>query len=75
MLESGTLGAKGHTQVVVPFKTENYGATRDPPVRFFVIVIIIIVIFIYFLNDDEYNYYCGILICFYYDCFCCVFYQ
>ncbi len=31
MLESGTLGAKGHTQVVVPFKTENYGATRDPP--------------------------------------------
>jgi len=31
MLESGTLGAKGHTQVVVPFKTENYGASRDPP--------------------------------------------
>ena len=31
MLESGTLGAKGHTQVVAPFKTENYGATRDPP--------------------------------------------
>jgi ubiquitin-activating enzyme E1 len=31
MLESGTLGAKGHTQVVVPGKTENYGATRDPP--------------------------------------------
>jgi ubiquitin-activating enzyme E1 len=31
MLESGTLGAKGHTQIVVPFKTENYGATRDPP--------------------------------------------
>jgi ubiquitin-activating enzyme E1 len=24
-------GAKGNTQVVVPFKTENYGATRDPP--------------------------------------------
>jgi len=31
MLESGTLGAKGHTQVVAPFLTENYGATRDPP--------------------------------------------
>jgi len=31
MLESGTLGAKGHTQIVVPFTTENYGATRDPP--------------------------------------------
>ena len=31
MLESGTLGTKGNTQVVVPHKTENYGATRDPP--------------------------------------------
>jgi ubiquitin-activating enzyme E1 len=31
MLESGTLGAKGHTQIVAPYKTENYGATRDPP--------------------------------------------
>jgi ubiquitin-activating enzyme E1 len=31
MLESGTLGTKGNTQVVVPFLTENYGATRDPP--------------------------------------------
>jgi len=31
MLESGTLGTKGHTQIVVPGKTENYGATRDPP--------------------------------------------
>lgn len=31
MLESGTLGTKGHTQVVAPRKTENYGATRDPP--------------------------------------------
>ncbi len=25
------VGPKGHTQVVVPFKTENYGASRDPP--------------------------------------------
>eukprot|EP01031_Cornospumella_fuschlensis_P030743 gene30743-37145_t len=31
LLESGTLGTKGHTQVVVPHLTENYGATRDPP--------------------------------------------
>lgn len=31
MLESGTLGTKGNTQVVVPFVTEHYGATRDPP--------------------------------------------
>jgi len=31
MLESGTLGTKGNTQVVVPNLTENYGATRDPP--------------------------------------------
>mmetsp|Transcript_15256 Transcript_15256/g.42239 ORF Transcript_15256/g.42239 Transcript_15256/m.42239 type:complete len:1050 (+) Transcript_15256:121-3270(+) len=31
MLESGTLGTKGNTQVVVPHLTENYGATRDPP--------------------------------------------
>mmetsp|Transcript_10674 Transcript_10674/g.24911 ORF Transcript_10674/g.24911 Transcript_10674/m.24911 type:complete len:747 (+) Transcript_10674:167-2407(+) len=31
LLESGTLGTKGNTQVVAPFLTENYGATRDPP--------------------------------------------
>lgn len=31
MLESGTLGTKGNTQIVVPNLTENYGATRDPP--------------------------------------------
>jgi len=31
MLESGTLGTKGNTQIVVPHLTENYGATRDPP--------------------------------------------
>lgn len=33
LLESGTLGTKGNTQVVVPHLTENYGATRDPPER------------------------------------------
>ena len=32
MLESGTQGTKGNTQIVVPKITENYGATRDPPV-------------------------------------------
>jgi ubiquitin-activating enzyme E1 len=31
LLESGTLGTKGNTQVVVPRVTENYGASRDPP--------------------------------------------
>lgn len=31
LLESGTLGTKGNTQVVVPKITENYGASRDPP--------------------------------------------
>ncbi len=31
LMESGTLGTKGHTQIVIPKLTENYGATRDPP--------------------------------------------
>jgi len=31
LLESGTLGTKCNTQVVVPHMTENYGASRDPP--------------------------------------------
>uniref|UniRef100_A0A7S1BIN6 Ubiquitin-activating enzyme E1 C-terminal domain-containing protein n=1 Tax=Corethron hystrix TaxID=216773 RepID=A0A7S1BIN6_9STRA len=35
MLESGTLGTKGNTQIVVPGVTENYGATRDPPEKGF----------------------------------------
>jgi ubiquitin-activating enzyme E1 len=30
LLESGTLGTKCNTQVVIPFLTENYGASRDP---------------------------------------------
>ena len=30
LLESGTLGPKGHVQVVVPFKTESYGSQQDP---------------------------------------------
>lgn len=31
LLESGTLGTKGNTQVVVPRLTESYGSSRDPP--------------------------------------------
>mgnify|MGYP001224815543 CR=1 FL=1 len=31
LLESGTLGAKGNVQVVVPRITESYGSSRDPP--------------------------------------------
>jgi hypothetical protein len=31
LLESGTLGAKCNTQMVIPRTTENYGASRDPP--------------------------------------------
>jgi ubiquitin-activating enzyme E1 len=30
LLESGTLGTKCNTQVVIPNLTENYGASRDP---------------------------------------------
>merc|ERR1719421_1181163 len=31
LLESGTLGAKGNVQVVVPRLTESYGSSRGPP--------------------------------------------
>eukprot|EP01114_Cavostelium_apophysatum_P002407 TRINITY_DN1214_c0_g1_i1.p1 TRINITY_DN1214_c0_g1~~TRINITY_DN1214_c0_g1_i1.p1 ORF type:complete len:1031 (-),score=362.58 TRINITY_DN1214_c0_g1_i1:41-3133(-) len=31
LLESGTLGTKGNTQVIVPGMTESYGSSRDPP--------------------------------------------
>eukprot|EP00959_Pyramimonas_sp_CCMP1952_P029863 626688-Pyramimonas_sp.AAC.1 len=31
LLESGTLGTKCNTQMVIPGLTENYGASRDPP--------------------------------------------
>lgn len=31
MFDAGTLGTKGHTQVVIPHFTENYGNTQDPP--------------------------------------------
>lgn len=31
LLESGTLGTKGNTQVVIPNVTESYGSSQDPP--------------------------------------------
>lgn len=31
LFESGTQGTKGNTQVIIPYLTENYGATSDPP--------------------------------------------
>lgn len=31
LLESGTLGAKGHVQVIVPHLTESYSSQQDPP--------------------------------------------
>lgn len=30
LLESGTLGPKGHVQVIIPHKTESYGSQQDP---------------------------------------------
>ncbi|KAK3097072.1 hypothetical protein FSP39_006114 [Pinctada imbricata] len=30
LLESGTMGTKGHVQVIVPHLTESYGSQRDP---------------------------------------------
>jgi ubiquitin-activating enzyme E1 len=31
LLESGTLGSKGNTQVVLPHQTESYSSSQDPP--------------------------------------------
>lgn len=31
LLDSGTLGTKGNTQVVLPFLSESYGSSADPP--------------------------------------------
>jgi len=31
LLESGTLGTKANSQMIVPHKTQCYGDTRDPP--------------------------------------------
>ncbi|KUJ16385.1 ubiquitin-activating enzyme E1 [Mollisia scopiformis] len=35
LLESGTLGTKGNTQVVIPRMTESYSSSRDPPEQSF----------------------------------------
>lgn len=31
LVDAGTLGSKGNVQVVVPFKSESYGSSADPP--------------------------------------------
>ena len=31
LLESGTLGTKGNTQIVLPHLTESYASSQDPP--------------------------------------------
>jgi ubiquitin-activating enzyme E1 len=31
LLESGTLGTKANTQVVIPHLTESYSSSQDPP--------------------------------------------
>lgn len=31
LLESGTLGTKGNTQVIIPHLTESYSSSQDPP--------------------------------------------
>lgn len=31
MVDSGTLGTKGNTQVIIPYLTESYASTNDPP--------------------------------------------
>merc|ERR1719449_19003 len=33
LLESGTLGTKGNTQVVIPKVTESYSSSQDPPAK------------------------------------------
>jgi ubiquitin-activating enzyme E1 len=35
LLESGTLGTKGNTQVVLPHLTESYSSSQDPPEKEF----------------------------------------
>lgn len=35
LLESGTLGTKGNTQVVLPYVTESYSSSQDPPEKSF----------------------------------------
>ncbi|EGC47602.1 ubiquitin-activating enzyme E1 [Histoplasma capsulatum var. duboisii H88] len=35
LLESGTLGTKGNTQVILPWLTESYSSSQDPPEQSF----------------------------------------
>ncbi|KAL1971292.1 hypothetical protein VTN77DRAFT_244 [Rasamsonia byssochlamydoides] len=35
LLESGTLGTKGNTQVILPYVTESYSSSQDPPEKSF----------------------------------------
>lgn len=35
LIDSGTLGTKGNTQVVLPFLTESYSSSQDPPEQSF----------------------------------------
>ncbi|VDK55799.1 unnamed protein product [Anisakis simplex] len=35
LLESGTMGSKGNTQVIYPYLTESYGSSSDPPEKDF----------------------------------------
>ncbi|VDM48277.1 unnamed protein product, partial [Toxocara canis] len=35
LLESGTMGSKGNTQVIYPFLTESYSSSSDPPEKDF----------------------------------------
>jgi ubiquitin-activating enzyme E1 len=35
LLDSGTLGTKGNTQVIIPFITESYSSSQDPPEKSF----------------------------------------
>ncbi|CAL8105724.1 unnamed protein product [Calicophoron daubneyi] len=35
LLESGTLGTKGHVQIVLPHITESYSSSQDPPEKSF----------------------------------------
>ncbi|KAK2742901.1 E1 ubiquitin-activating protein [Myotisia sp. PD_48] len=35
LLDSGTLGTKGNSQVVIPFVTESYSSSQDPPEKSF----------------------------------------
>ena len=30
LIDSGTLGPKGHVQIIIPFKSESYASQNDP---------------------------------------------